>query len=137
MKNIVDLIGRIFMSVIFFYEAFDTIFYFEETRATLSKLGVMWHQDLQLYTAIVVLSLGATLVLTGYRTGLGVIMLLIYWIPATFLVYDFWNFPEPERRMAGFMFMKNLAIMGGLLLLWVNGSQRFSIRKILATTKVR
>ena len=137
MKNIVDLIGRIFMSVIFFYEAFDTIFYFEETRATLSKLGVMWHQDLQLYTAIVVLSLGATLVLTGYRTGLGVIMLLIYWIPATLLVYDFWNFPEPDRRMAGFMFMKNLAIMGGLLLLWVNGSQRFSIRKILATTKVR
>lgn len=137
MKNIVDLIGRIFLSVIFFYEAFDTLFYFEETKETLSRLGIVWQQDFQLYVAIAVLSLGATLVLTGYRTGLGVIMLLIYWVPATFMVYDFWNLPKPESRMAGFMFMKNLAIMGGLFLLWVNGSQRFSIRKILATTKVR
>ena len=86
---------------------------------------------------IIILFLGAVLFLTGYRTGFATIILLIYWIPATFLVYDFWTFPKGEQRVVLMIFTKNLAIMGGMLILWVNGSKAYSIRKILATTKVR
>jgi putative oxidoreductase len=137
MKNIVDLIGRIFLSSVFIFEAIDTLKFYEETRASLTNLNIVWQQDFLMSAGIIILFLGAVLFLTGYRTGFATIILLIYWIPATFLVYDFWTFPKGEQRVVLMIFTKNLAIMGGMLILWVNGSKAYSIRKILATTKVR
>jgi len=137
MKNIVDLIGRLFLSAVFIFEAIDTLKFYEETRTTLTELNILWQQDLLLNVGIGILLLGAILIATGYRTGFAIIILLVYWLPTTFLVYDFWSFPRGEQRMFIMLFTKNMAILGGMLLLWVNGSRAYSIRKILATTKVR
>ncbi len=136
-KNIVDLIGRIFLASVFIFEAVDTIKFYEETKATLTELNIVWQQDFLLTSGIIILILGSCLFITGYRTGFATTILLLYWIPATFLVYDFWNFPRGEQRMVIMVFTKNLSVMGGMLILWVNGSKAYSIRKILATTKVR
>jgi len=40
------------------------------------------------------------------------------------------------QRIQAIMFMKNIAIMGGLLMIIVNGSGRYSIKRLLATLKV-
>ena len=76
------------------------------------------------------------MVLTGYRTTLGVTLLLLYWVPVTFIVHDFWNFPKDQLRLQSILFMKNIAITGGLLMLAGKGSGRYSIRRLLATTRV-
>ncbi|MCB0627354.1 MAG: DoxX family protein, partial [Saprospiraceae bacterium] len=68
--------------------------------------------------------------------GFGVLLLLLYWLPVTFIVHSFWNDPEPEKRLQAILFMKNIAVVGGLLMVWVNGSGRFSIRRLFATTRV-
>lgn len=136
MKDIFDLIGRIFVAFIFLYDAFDSIFYFKETKAQMTEYGLTWNQDLLLYGAIFLLLLGGTLVLIGYRSGFGVTLLLLYWIPVTFIVHSFWNDPEPERRLHAIMFMKNIAIAGGLLIILVNGSGKYSIKRLFATAKV-
>jgi putative oxidoreductase len=136
MKDIVDLIGRVFLAFIFLYEAYDSIFYYEATKAKMTYYGLSWNQDLLLISVIVVLILGGTLVLLGYRSGFGVTLLLLYWVPVTFIVHSFWNDPEPEKRLQAILFMKNVAIIGGLLIVWVNGSGRYSIRRLFATTKV-
>ena len=153
MKDIVDLIGRIFLSFIFLYEAYDSIFFFNQTIMKMHFYGLSWHPETLLYGAIVLLVFGGFLLLFGYRVGLGVILLLLYWVPVTFIVHDFWNVPfecvstvscpqlsiegqEVFRRMQGILFMKNLAITGGLLMVWVNGSGRYSIRRLFATTRV-
>ncbi len=149
MKDIVDLIARLFLAFIFLYEAFDSIFYFNKTQQKMIDYGLTWNSDIQLIIAILVLLLGGVLLLIGYRVGLGVILLLAYWVPITFTVHDFWNadptcqvaydcltWTEEYRRIQGIMFMKNLAIIGGLLMVWVNGSGRWSIKRLFATTKV-
>ena len=149
MKDIVDLIARILLSFIFFYEAYDGIFYFKETKQQMTLYGITWQQDLLLYGAIFVLIFGGGLLLSGYRSGFGVVLLLSYWIPVTFIVHSFWNDPancsvyydckeqiDIYRRMQGILFMKNLAIIGGLLMVWVNGSGRWSIKRLLAKTQV-
>ena len=137
MKHYVDLIGRFFLAAIFILEAVDTLSHMEETKAILSELAITWNQDFFLHVGIVALLTGAILIIIGYRTGFATILICLYWIPATFIVYDFWEFPPEERRMVRMIFTKNIAIIGGLFILWINGSQRFSVRKILATTKVR
>ena len=98
--------------------------------------GLTWNQDLQLVGAIILLLLGGTLVLLGYRSGLGAVLLLLYWIPVTLIVHSWWNDPIDEQRLQAILFMKNLAITGGLLMVLVNGSGRYSIKRLFATTKV-
>ena len=102
----------------------------------MTNYGITWQQDLLLLGAIFILVLGATLLLIGYRSGFGAFLLMIYWVPVTFIVHSWWNDPPGIQRMESIMFMKNIAIMGGLLLVLVNGSGRYSIKRLFATTKV-
>ena len=136
MKDIIDLMGRIMVSFIFLYEAYDSIFYFSETKAKMTTYGLTWQQDLQLCSAIFLLLFGGTLILIGYRSSFGATLLLLYWIPVTFIVHAWWNYPLDEQRLQAILFMKNIAITGGLLIILVNGSGRYSIKKLFATTKV-
>ncbi|TXB62441.1 DoxX family protein [Phaeodactylibacter luteus] len=137
MKDILDLLGRGMLSFIFLYEAYDSIFYFEQTQEKMSLYGLEWRQDLLLVGAIILMLLGGTLLLIGYRTGLAMFLLLCYWIPVTFIVHSFWNDPEPARRLQSILFMKNIAIVGGLLMVWANGVGRYSVKRLFATTRVR
>lgn len=136
MKDIGDLLGRIFLSFIFLYEAYDSIFYMKPTKATMTEYGITWQQDFLLFGAIALLMLGGLMILSGYRSSLGAFMLLLYWVPVTFIVHSFWNDPPDKERLQAILFMKNIAITGGLLMVWVNGSGRFSIKRLFATAKV-
>lgn len=137
MKHVLDLIGRVFLSVIFLFEAYDSIRYFKETKVQMAEFGLVWQQDMLLGTAIFGLLLGGTLVLIGYRATFGAILLLLYWVPVTLLVHDFWNKPPATLRLESIIFMKNLAIAGGLLIMLVNGAGKYSVKRLLATTRVR
>ena len=79
---------------------------------------------------------GGVLILTGYRSKLGAVLLLLYYIPATLIIYSFWNDPPELYRINSIQFMKNLAIIGGLMMVFVNGAGRYSIKKLFATTRV-
>jgi putative oxidoreductase len=106
------------------------------TKATMTNYGLLWRQDLLLTGAIILLVLGGIMVLIGYRSSFGSLLLLLYYIPVTFIIHSFWNDPEKVQRIQAIMFMKNLAIMGGLLMIIVNGSGKYSIKRLLATIKV-
>ncbi|NBC08402.1 MAG: DoxX family membrane protein [Bacteroidetes bacterium] len=136
MKDFIDLLGRALLSFIFLYEAYDSIFYFQATKEKMTAYGLTWQQDFVLVGAIILLLLGGTLLLIGYRTGFAMFILLCYWIPVTFIVHSFWNDPEPARRLQSIMFMKNLAIVGGMLMVWANGTGKYSIKRLFATTRV-
>lgn len=136
MRDVTDLIGRIFLSAIFLFEAVDTTLFFGKTKQTMTYYGLTWNQDMMLYGAIFLLTMGGLMVLLGYRSTLGAMMLLLYWVPVTFIVHDFWIYPQPEMRLQSILFMKNIAIIGGLLMLVGKGSGRYSIKRLLATTRV-
>ncbi|MBK8556545.1 MAG: DoxX family protein [Lewinellaceae bacterium] len=136
MRDIIDLIGRIFLSAIFLFEAIDSALFFEKTKNTMMQYGMTWNQDLLLYGAILFLTLGGLMVLLGYRTTLGAILLLVYWAPVTFIVHAFWAYPPDQIRLQSILFMHDIAIIGGLLMLVGKGSGRYSIKRLFATTKV-
>ena len=137
MRDLIDLIGRIFLATIFIFEAIDPTLYFEKTKQVMTAHHLTWNQNFMLYGAIFLLIAGGLMVLFGYRSTLGAILLLMYWVPVTFIVYDFWNSPKAELREQSILFMKNIAIIGGLLMLAGKGSGRYSIKRLLATTRVK
>ncbi len=136
MKDILDLIGRVCIAFIFIYDAVDSIWYFKETKAKMASYGLTWQPDLLLIGGIFLLLSGGVLILIGYRSSFGAVLLLLYWVPVTFIVHSFWNDPEPVRRLQATLFMKNVAIIGGLLMVLVNGSGRYSVRRLFAKIKV-
>ena len=137
MKDILDLIARFLLSFIFIFDAYDSIFYFEKTKEKMTHYGLTWQQDMLLIGAIFLLILGGVLILIGYRSSFGAFLLLLYWVPLTFIVHSFWNDPEEARRLQSLLFSKNIAIIGGLLMVFVNGSGKYSVRRLFATSKVR
>lgn len=76
---------------------------------------------------------GGLLVLTGYRSKLGAAILIIVLLPATIIYHDFWNFPEIEQQEHLVQFIKNMSILGGLMMLMIHGSGQYSVKKIFAT----
>lgn len=138
MKDIFDLLGRILLSFIFFFEAYDYFAYERLNKEAMTIYGLTWNQDFFLYGAIFFLIVGAMTLLLGYRMRLGAILLLIYFIPLTFIVHDFWQEPmgSAEYRLQSILFMKNIAIIGGLLICATHISGKYRIRRIFATTNV-
>jgi len=131
MKDIADLLGRFMIAFIFFYEVYDILGFFKHNKQTMTDYGITWHQDLLLGGVVLLLLVGSILVLIGYLTTFGSILILLYWLPFTFIVYSWWNDPEDIKRLHSLYFMRNMAIAGGLLLLIAHGSGKYSIKRML------
>ena len=126
------------ISFIFFFEAYDSLWFITETKKMMTSYGLTYRQDALLWCSSCLLILGATLVLVGYRSGFGAILLILYYLPLTFFAHPFWRgIDHFHYRNDSLHFMKNIAIIGGLLLVMVNGSGKYSIKRLLSTTRVR
>ena len=136
MKDILDLIARICVSVIFLYEAYDSVAFGQATKARMTDYGITWQQDYLFVFAVTFLIVGAIFMLIGYRAKFAAVLLLLYWVPLTFIVHSFWNDDESIRRIQSIFFMRNIAIAGGLLMIYVHGSGKYSVRRLLDSRRI-
>jgi putative oxidoreductase len=71
---------------------------------------------------------GALSVLLGYRARIGAWLLILFLVPVTFMMHNFWTIADPMmQQMQMAMFMKNVALIGGALLIWSFGSGPYSL----------
>lgn len=129
-KNSFDLVGRILIGLISIFEALDSIVFFKETKETMQIYNLDFALNLILVASITFLLIGGILVLLGYYARIGSLMLLLYWLPYTFIVYSFWNDDPSVQRVQALMFLRTLAYCGGLFILVANGSGNYSIKRM-------
>ena len=73
--------------------------------------------SLAVYGAGVLLLLGGLSFLSGFYLPWGVIALLVFMIPVTFMMHAYWKETDPMQKMSEkISFQKNLAIIGFLLM---------------------
>ncbi|MCI0382361.1 MAG: DoxX family protein [Chlamydiae bacterium] len=82
---------------------------------------------LSLPIAIILQIGGGVLVALGFYTRVGALILILFTIPATIKMHDFWNLSGEMRTIEKTFFMKDVAIIGGLLLLLIFGPGNLSI----------
>jgi len=111
---------------IFLLSGINKIGNWEQTAGYMASKG-MPIVPLFLIGAIVLEIGGGLSVLLGYKARLGALLLLIFIIPATLIFHNFWAYQGMEQQMQMINFMKNLAIMGGLLLLIAFGAGEISL----------
>ena len=64
----------------------------------------------------------------GYHARTGALALFAFLVFATLVLHDYWHMADPARRAAEYeLFARNVAILGGLLLLIGMGSGPFGI----------
>lgn len=72
--------------------------------------------------------LGGLSVLFGWKTRIGAWMLIVFLVPVTLAMHPFWAAESAQEAMIQrAMFLKNLSILGGTLLLAYYGGGPFSI----------
>jgi uncharacterized membrane protein YphA (DoxX/SURF4 family) len=66
------------------------------------------------------LLLGGLSLLTGMYVHLGTILLIVFLLPVTIMMHAFWKLQDPQARaMERIAFMKNIALVGFLLMMTV------------------
>lgn len=69
----------------------------------------------------------AILLIVGFYTRPLAALFALFVLGTALIGHPFWNMVDPERSANMTQFLKNMAIMGGLLLLAVSGPGRFSV----------
>jgi len=81
--------------------------------------------------ALVEFVIGAALIL-GVGTRYAALLCALFLICATALAHRYWEYPAAQVMAQYNNFLKNLAIFGGALVLFVTGPGRFSVDRMLS-----
>jgi putative oxidoreductase len=128
LRGILAVLGRIMLTTIFLMSALgNKIPNFNGVAGIMAAEGVP-APKFMLVGAIVFLITGGLAVLVGYKARLGATLLLVFLVLATYFFHDFWTLSDPKAQQEQMVhFMKNLSIMGALLLVIANGPGPFSL----------
>lgn len=121
----VVLLGRVLFAAVFILSSIKhfnggDIAYAQQAGVPLAKLMVPASGALAL--------IGGLLILLGYRAKLGAWLLVLFLVPVTPVMHNFWAVKDPmmaAMQMANFM--KNLSMLGGAFLITQFGAGPWSL----------
>jgi len=120
---IIEIFGRIFLSAIFLIAGVNKIFNYEGTTSYMESFGIPGF----LYIPVIIVEiLFPLLIIIGYQTKISALILAIFCVSLAIIFHtDFSN------QMQVMSFLKNFAIAGGFIIIFVNGPSLWSIDHIL------
>lgn len=124
LQGTVVLLGRFFFSLIFLMSAPNH--FSEGTIAYAAAQAVPLASIMVPLSGIIALA-GALSVLLGYHAKIGAWLLVLFLVPVTLMMHAFWAVPDPAAaQIQMIMFLKNVAMLGGALLITQFGAGRYS-----------
>ena len=121
MTNILDLVGRIFISLVFLLSGINKIGNYEST--------IWWMESLDMpgifLVPAIILEIGAPiLIMVGYKVKISAALLSLFCVTTAVIFHN-----DFSNQMQFISFMKNIGLAGGFLFLVVNGAKDFSLDK--------
>ena len=121
MANIAALLGRILISALFLLNGIFKINNYDGTIGWMESFGM---PGILLIPAIILEIVGPVLVIIGYKTKLAAGLLSLFCIATAVIFHN--DFADQIQFTS---FLKNIALAGGFLILFVNGAKDFSVDK--------
>ena len=122
MVNILDLLGRIFISLLFLMNGYFKISNYDGTLEWMESYNV---PGILLTPAIILEFAAPILIIIGYRTKIAAFLLTTFCITTALIFHtDF------SSQIQITSFLKNIALAGGFLFIVVNGAKKFSFDNI-------
>lgn len=126
LQNPLALIGRLLMALLFLPAGIGKIGGFAGTVGYIGSKGLPL-PELGAAIAIVVEVGGALALIAGFGTRFAALALALFTLVATFFFHNYWGVPTEQAMMQQLMFYKNIAVVGGLLVLAAHGAGAWSL----------
>jgi putative oxidoreductase len=124
--NIIALLGRLAMGWIFLSSGFGKLTDVVGFSAMLAKRGVPAPSFMGWLGAIVEFG-GGLLIILGIKIRYAAVLTILFVIVATAISHRYWEFTGADLMIQRTNFWKNVAIVGGLLFMFLAGAGRYSV----------
>ena len=119
MANILDLIGRIFISDLFLISAFNKVFNLDGSMGWMESFGV---PSFLIFPAIALEIILPVLIIVGYQARIAAGILSIFCLTTAFLFH--FDFSDQSQFIS---FLKNIGLAGGFLFIVANGTKDWAV----------
>ena len=119
MVNVVDLIGRIFISALFLISAYNKVFNLEGSMGWMEGFGI---PGFLIFPAIAVEIILPILVIVGYKARIASGILAVFCLMTAFLFH--FDFADQSQLIS---FLKNIGLAGGFLFIVANGTKDWAV----------
>jgi putative oxidoreductase len=124
-QGAVVVLGRFFFALIFLMAGSNH--FSKQTIAFSASQGVPL-ASIAVPLSGVVAIVGGLSILLGYRAKLGAWLIVLFLIPVTLMLHKFWTVTDPMMaQLQMILFMKNVSMLGGALLISQFGAGPFSL----------
>ena len=123
--SFITLLGRIGLALLFLLSGINKFVEWDATSAYMASKGFTFVPFFLVGAALVEIVFSILLIL-GYKTRLAAAVLFLFLIPTSVIFHDFWHHEGLERHLQMLFFLRNVAIMGGLLYVISCGAGGFS-----------
>jgi putative oxidoreductase len=124
--NVVALLGRLAMGWIFLSSGFSKLSDVAAFSVVLAKRGVPAPSLMGWLGAIVEFG-GGLLIIFGVKIRYAAILMILFVIVASAISHRYWEFTGADFGIQRANFWKNVAIIGGLLFMFLAGAGRYSV----------
>lgn len=119
------LAGRVFFSLIFILSGLNH--FSKQTIAFAASQGVPLASFAVPLSGVIAV-VGGLSILLGYRAKIGAWLIVLFLVPVTFSMHKFWGVTDPmTAQIQMIMFMKNISMLGGALLISQFGAGPLSL----------
>ncbi len=126
LSSALSFIGRVLFVLLFLPAGIGKITGFAGTVGYINSVGLP-APELATVVALLVEILGSLCLLAGYQTRIASIVLAVFTLVATFFFHNYWAAPADQAFVAQLLFFKNIAVVGGLLILAAQGAGDWSL----------
>jgi putative oxidoreductase len=125
LHGVVVVLGRFFFTLIFLMAGANH--FSSQTIAFSASQGVPLASIAVPLSGVLAIA-GGLSILLGYRAKLGAWLIVIFLVPVTLMMHKFWTVADPMMaQIQMILFMKNVAMLGGALLISQFGAGPFSL----------
>jgi putative oxidoreductase len=119
------LLGRILFSLIFLV---SSVGHFSAQTIQYAASQGLPMANLLVPVSGILAGVGALSIILGYRARFGAWLIVIFLVPVTFTMHQFWTVEDPAtQQMQLALFMKNISMLGSALIISYFGSGPLSI----------
>jgi putative oxidoreductase len=120
------VVARILLALMFVLSGFGKLTGLEGTAGYIASKGLPVPMLLAAAAGVLELVAGVLLII-GWQARWAALALAVFTLVASVLFHNYWAMPADQQRMQQLMFMKNLAVTGGLLFVFAFGAGALSL----------
>lgn len=120
------VIARVLLALMFVLAGIGKLGGLEGTAGYIASKGLPMPMVLAVAVGVLELVAGVLLII-GWQARWAALALAVFTVVASVLFHNYWAMPAEQQMMQQLMFMKNLAVTGGLLLVFAFGAGALSV----------